>query len=89
MVEAQTPSLGDGMCKSGDHEREPLAPFYHCLMPGGVAFSYLVIMKSLTHTFPCISFPFALAFHTFLLTVSPDNMFRQIPTLLSLGQSGA
>jgi hypothetical protein len=35
MVEAQTPWLGDGLCTSGDHERELLAPFYHCLMPPG------------------------------------------------------
>ncbi len=35
MVEAQTPWVGDGLCTSGDHERELLAPFYHCWCPGG------------------------------------------------------
>jgi len=35
MVEAQTPWVGDGLCTSGDHERELLASFYHCWCPGG------------------------------------------------------
>jgi hypothetical protein len=35
---------------SGDHERELLAPSCHCLAArSGVAFFYLVIIKSMTH----------------------------------------
>jgi hypothetical protein len=50
MVEAQTTWFGDGLCTSGDHERELLLSFYHCWCPGGVTFSCLVIIKSITHT---------------------------------------
>jgi hypothetical protein len=35
---------------TGDHERGLLAPLCHCLTQVGVVFSYLVIIKSMTHT---------------------------------------
>jgi hypothetical protein len=50
MVEAQTPCLGDGLCTSGDHERAASAILSLFDVPGGVVFSYLVIIKSMTHT---------------------------------------
>jgi hypothetical protein len=34
---------------SGDHERGFLSTFYHCLIPRGVSFSCIVIIKSMTH----------------------------------------
>ena len=50
MVEAQTPWVGDGMYVRRPCERAARDIVSLFDPPGGVAFSYLVIIKSMTHT---------------------------------------
>ncbi len=50
MVEAQTPWVGDGRYDRRPWERAVITIVSLFGPPGGVAFSYLVIIKSMTHT---------------------------------------
>ena len=49
MVEAQTPWVEDGLYVRRPCERAAIAIVSLFAPPGGVAFSYLVIIKSMTH----------------------------------------
>jgi hypothetical protein len=50
MVEAQTPWVGDGLYVRRPSERAGSVILSLFDAPGGVLFSYLVILKSITHT---------------------------------------
>jgi hypothetical protein len=73
MVETQTTWVGDGLCTSGDHERELLASLYHCwcqAISGVFVLSNVSCGLALTSLF----LPRALGnFRTLLRRASPEN----------------